>query len=58
MNKKRKSKKVTLSIDSEIYFNFRRYCEENAVMVSRKIEIWIEEFLKENKKEVVKNKNN
>ena len=43
-------KKVTLSIESKTYEEFQRYCEENAIMLSRKIEIWIEDFLKENKK--------
>lgn len=40
-------KKVTLSLDSKIYDKFRDYCDENAIMLSRKIELWIEEFLKE-----------
>jgi hypothetical protein len=42
-------KKVTLSLDSKVYDEFRDYCEKNAIMVSRKIEIWIEDFLKEQK---------
>ena len=42
-----KKKKVTLSINSEIYEEFQKYCEENAIMLSRKIEIWMEDFLKE-----------
>jgi hypothetical protein len=43
-------KKVTLSISSKVYDEFQEYCEENAIMISRKIEVWMEEFLKENKK--------
>jgi hypothetical protein len=39
-------KKVTLSIDDKVYNEFQKYCEENAIMLSRKIEIWIEDFLK------------
>ena len=43
-------KKVTLSIDDNLYKKFQEYCEENAIMISRKIEIWMEDFLKETKK--------
>lgn len=41
--------KVTLSINSKIYKEFHDFCEKNAILMSRKIEIWIENFLKENK---------
>lgn len=44
MNKGEKQK-VTLSIDSKTYKEFQKYCDENAIMLSRKIEIWIEDFL-------------
>ncbi len=43
-------KKVTLSLDSKVYSDFQRYCEENAIMLSKKIELFIKEFLKENLK--------
>lgn len=43
-------KKVTLSLDSNTYSDFRNYCDENAVMLSKKIEIFIRDFLKENQK--------
>lgn len=46
------NKKVTLSLDSKVYDEFRKYCDKNAIMLSRKIEIWIEEFLKKSGKEV------
>jgi len=51
MSKKRsgKKKKVTLSLDSDIYGRFQDYCEENAIMLSRKIEIYIEKELEEKK---------
>ena len=42
-------KKVTLSLETRTYEDFQKYCEENAIMLSRKIEIWIEDFLKEQK---------
>ncbi len=32
-------KKVTLSIDDKIYKDFQKYCESNAIMLSKKIEI-------------------
>ena len=32
-------KKVTLSIESDVYNDFQRYCEDNAIMLSKKIEI-------------------
>jgi len=44
------NKKVTLSLDAETYDKFKDYCEKNAVMLSKKIEIWMREFLKEEKK--------
>ena len=45
-----RKQKVTLSIDSEVYKLFRDYCEENAIMLSRKIEIWMDSAVKENKR--------
>ena len=42
-------KKVTLSVDSKLYEEFQKHCEKNAIMLSRKIEIWMEEFLKNEK---------
>ena len=44
-------KKVTLSFDSKVYDKFRKYCEENAIMLSKKIEIWMKEFLESKKSE-------
>jgi hypothetical protein len=38
-------KKVTLSIDDKIYQEFQKYCEDNAIMLSKKVELWIQEFL-------------
>jgi len=38
---KPKNKKVTLSIDTSIYKKFQEYCDENAIMLSKKVEIWI-----------------
>ncbi|MEK6933437.1 MAG: hypothetical protein AABW75_01010 [Nanoarchaeota archaeon] len=46
-------KKVTLSIDSKIYDTFRKYCEENAIMLSKKIEIIMRSTLKNKNKYAV-----
>lgn len=43
-------KKVTLSLDDKVYANFQKYCEENAIMLSKKIELFILEFLKNSSK--------
>ncbi len=49
-------KKVTLSIESSVYSDFQKYCEDNAIMLSKKIEIFMKEFLNEkNHKLKVKN---
>lgn len=42
-------KKVTLSIESKVYDNFQKYCEENAIMLSKKIEIVMKDLLKNKK---------
>lgn len=47
---KSEKKKVTLSLDSKTYEDFQKLCDENAIMLSKKIEIWMSEFLNENKR--------
>jgi len=42
-------KKVTLSIDKKIYSDFQKFCEENALIISKKIELMIKEVLKKTK---------
>jgi len=44
-----KKRKVTLSLDDKVYVDFQKYCEENAIMLSKKIELFIKEFLKNKK---------
>jgi hypothetical protein len=39
-------RKVTLSIDSAVYDEFREYCETNAIMLSKKIELVMKEIMK------------
>ncbi len=43
-------KKVTLSLDTGTYDEFRKFCEENAIMLSKKIELWIKDFLRNKKR--------
>ena len=43
-------KKVTLSIDSSIYDNYKKHCEENAIMLSKKIELFMKNELEEKEK--------
>ncbi len=43
-------KKVTLNIDSKVYDSFKSYCERNAIILSKKIEIAMVELLKTTKK--------
>ena len=38
-------KKVTLSLDASVYDSFNKYCKDNAIMVSKKIEIWIADYM-------------
>jgi len=40
-------KKVTLSIDEKTYDRYRGYCEKNAIMLSKKVELFMEKELKE-----------
>jgi hypothetical protein len=42
------NKKVTLSIDSSIYDQFRTHCDEHAIMLSKKIELWMKRELEKN----------
>ncbi len=44
------NRKVTISLDSKTYDEFRKYCDENAIMLSKKIEIWIKEFMQNKKR--------
>jgi len=43
------NKKVTLSIDEETYKKFQGFCEENDIMLSKRIERLIKKHLEENK---------
>jgi hypothetical protein len=43
------NQKVTLSIDSKTYQNFQKYCEEHAIMLSKKIELFMKKELEDSK---------
>ncbi len=43
-------KKVTLSIESKVYDEFKNYCDTNAIMLSKKIELYMQDLLKHKKK--------
>ena len=47
--KKNRKQKVTLSIEGEIYTKYRDYCEENAFMLSKKVELFMKNELEDNK---------
>lgn len=40
-------KKVTLSIDSGVYSRYQKHCEENAIMLSKKIELYMKKELED-----------
>ena len=41
--------KVTLSIDSNTYHHFQKHCEEHAIMLSKKVELFMKKELEESK---------
>ena len=42
-------KNVTLSIDEEVYEKYKQYCDDNAIALSKSIEIFMKEQIKEKK---------
>ncbi|RLJ01372.1 MAG: hypothetical protein DRP10_04220 [Candidatus Aenigmatarchaeota archaeon] len=45
-------KRVTLFVNSEIYDRYKQYCEKNGLILSKRFEIFMENELKKNQKEV------
>jgi len=39
-------KTIAISVDEEIYNRYKRYCQENSLILSRKIETFMKEELK------------
>lgn len=44
-------KRITLSMDPKIYDQYRDYCEENGIILSKKVEIFIKKELENIKEE-------
>lgn len=42
-------KKVTLSFDDRVYKQFQKYCDEHAMILSGKLEIFMKDFLEHEK---------
>jgi hypothetical protein len=40
-------KNVTLSLDEDIYEKYKEYCEKNAVALSKSIEVFMNEKIRE-----------
>lgn len=40
------NKRVTLSVDSKIYDEFKRYCEERGIIISKQFELFMKDELK------------
>ena len=40
-------KKVTLSFDDKIYEKFKKFCNNNAIMLSKKLELEMEKIMEE-----------
>lgn len=49
-------KKVTLSLDDKTYKEFQKFCEDNDLMLSKRIERLIKKHLDENKEKGDKKK--
>ncbi len=45
-------KTVALSLDKDIYEAYKKYCKENSIILSRKVEKFMEDELKKAKKNV------
>jgi len=44
------SKNVTLKIDSKVYDEYRKFCKEKGLIISKQFENFIKEELKNNKR--------
>lgn len=42
-------KTVALSLDEDVYEAYKKYCEDNSMILSRKVEKFMEEDLRANK---------
>jgi hypothetical protein len=44
-----KKRKITLSVDSDIYSDFQKFCEDRDLMLSKRIERLIKKHMEEEK---------
>jgi hypothetical protein len=47
-------KTVALSLDEDIYEDYKKFCEENSTIISRKVETFMKKELEQNNKRGVK----
>jgi len=47
---KMQSKNITLRVNSELYEKYRDFCKKKGILISRQVEIMMEEQLKEGMK--------
>jgi len=43
-------KKITLSIDSKVYDEFQKFCEENDIIISKRVERLMNKEIDENRR--------
>lgn len=46
------NKRVTLSVDPKIYDAYKKHCKKKGLIISRQVEIFVEEELKKNNNKV------
>jgi hypothetical protein len=40
-------KKITLSVEDKVYDKFKKYCSDNAIMLSKRIELEMKKIMEE-----------
>ncbi len=43
-------KRITLSVDDKVYAEFQKFCEDNDIIISKRVERLMNKELEENKK--------
>jgi hypothetical protein len=41
--------KATLSFEEDVYRKFQKYCDKNAIMLSKKVELWMKKEMEGSK---------
>lgn len=47
-------KRITLSVDTKVYSEFQKFCEENDIIISKRVERLMSKEIKENKEGIKK----